>query len=212
MIKSDKSSDNEGAPTFKDNAAMIQFKVVLWGPGESGKTTNFHRLKERFHHIKITKGFSIDTTDGRTLWNDSVFISFNIELKGQKFNIITQINTATGQERFLSTREYVIEGADGVIFVGDSDPEKLEQNKRSYRELVSFANKKKIPIIIQLNKRDLEGALSLDSFKKHLKLPGAEKYPDGSPVVYETIATEGKNIVSSFEDLVLKMIFNFFTQ
>ena len=53
---------------------IIQFKIVYWGPGESGKTTNFMRLKEKFHHTKLTDGYSIETTEGRTLWQDSVFL------------------------------------------------------------------------------------------------------------------------------------------
>lgn len=50
------------------------------------------------------------------------------ELGGKKYRIIVKIVTCTGQERFLSTREYVIDGADGVVFIGDSDPEKIEEN------------------------------------------------------------------------------------
>lgn len=211
IFKSENSSDNSHSPDLKEGVILIQFKLVFWGPGESGKTTNFHRLKERFHHIKISKGFSIDTTDGRTLWNDSIYLSFNIELKGQRFDIVTQINTATGQERFLTTREFVMDGADGVVFVGDSDPGKIESNKRSYRELLNYVNEHNIPITIQLNKRDLEGAISLKNFKKHLNLPESQEYSDGSKVVYESVATEGKNVEEAFEDILMKMIIRFFS-
>jgi len=110
------------------------------------------------------------------------------ELGGRKYRIIVQIVTCTGQERFLSTREYVIDGADGVVFVGDSGPEKIEENKRSFRELIGFANRNNIPIIVQLNKRDLEKAISLEEFKKHLNLPSSDKHSDGTPVVYESVA------------------------
>ncbi|MFX0032578.1 MAG: hypothetical protein ACFE8E_02945, partial [Candidatus Hodarchaeota archaeon] len=120
---------------------VLQFKIVYWGPGESGKTTNYFRLREKFNGIVLNKGISIETTDGRTLWQDSIRVSFFIDLGEVKFNVITQVVTCTGQERFLQTREYVLDGADGVVFVGDSDPEKIEQNKRSFRELVSFTKK-----------------------------------------------------------------------
>ena len=189
---------------------VLQFKVVYWGPGESGKSTNYFRLREKFDGVKLNSGYSIETTDGRTLWQDSIRLSFYLNLKDVKFNIITQIVTATGQERFLSTREYVLDGADGVVFVADSDPEKMEQNKRSFRELISFTHDKLIPYVIQLNKRDLETAISLKEFKKELGLPKSEEYADKTLVVYPTVALEGDSVRRCFEDLMVQIIFNYF--
>lgn len=189
---------------------VLQFKVVYFGPGESGKTTNYFRLREKFDGVKLNSGYSIETTDGRTLWQDSIRLSFYLNLKNIKFNIITQIVTATGQERFLSTREYVLDGADGVVFVADSDPEQMEQNKRSFRELISFTRDKHIPYVIQLNKRDLKTAISLKKFKKELGLPQSEKYADNSLVVYPTVALKGDSVRKCFEDLMTQIIFNYF--
>lgn len=189
---------------------VLQFKVVYWGPGESGKTTNYFRLREKFDGMKLNRGYSIETTDGRTLWQDSVRLSFYLNLKNVKFNIITQIVTATGQERFLSTREYILDGADGVVFVADSDPEKMEQNKRSFRELISFTRDKNIPYLIQLNKRDLETAISLKEFKRKLGLPQSEEYADNTLVVYPTVALEGDSVRRCFEDLMMQILFNYF--
>jgi len=121
----DKKKDNEalsGKSSTNILKEVLQFKIVYWGPGESGKTTNYFRLREKFNGVKLNSGYSIETTDGRTLWQDSIRLSFYLNLKDVKFNIITQIVTATGQERFLSTREYVLDGADGVVFVADSNP------------------------------------------------------------------------------------------
>ncbi len=195
---------------FNDNENMIQFKIVYWGPGESGKTTNFFRLREKFELLKLTRGYSIDTTEGRTLWEDSLYLLFKFALNDIKYNIITHVVTCTGQERFLSTREYVLDGADGIIFVGDSSPEKIEQNKRSFRELISFAKSKNIPYLVQLNKRDLNSAIPIEKFKVHLGLPLQEAYPDGTFVVYPTVALQGENVISCFKDLILQIIFNYF--
>ena len=189
---------------------VLQFKVVYFGPGESGKTTNYFRLREKFDGVKLNSGYSIETTDGRTLWQDSIRLSFYLNLKNIKFNIITQIVTATGQERFLSTREYVLDGADGVVFVADSDPEQMEQNKRSFRELISFTRDKHIPYVIQLNKRDIKSAISIKKFKKELGLPQSEKYADNSLVVYPTVALKGDSVRKCFEDLMTQIIFNYF--
>ncbi|MFX1258919.1 MAG: ATP/GTP-binding protein [Promethearchaeota archaeon] len=215
MINNAEGSENNdvessGNLNVKDSEGIIQFKIVYWGPGESGKTTNFMRLREKFNSITLTEGYSIETTEGRTLWQDSLFISFNFKVKGVKYTIITQIVTCTGQERFLSTREYVLDGADGIVFVGDSLPEKSEQNKRSFRELISFAKPKEIPYIVQLNKRDLENAVSIDGFKKDLGLPIEEKYQDGTFVVYPAMALQGKNVINCFQDLLVQVIFNYF--
>ena len=199
-------SGKSGSNSLKE---VLQFKVVYWGPGESGKTTNYFRLREKFDAVKLNRGYSIETTDGRTLWQDSVRLSFYLNLAKVKYNIITQIVTATGQERFLSTREYVLDGADGVVFVADSDPQKMEQNKRSFRELTSFTQDQPIPYVIQLNKRDLDEAISVEAFKKEIGLPQFEEYEDGTRVVYPTVAVEGESVRICFEDLMFQVIFNF---
>ena len=200
-------SGKSGSNALKE---VLQFKVVYWGPGESGKTTNYFRLREKFDGVKLNRGYSIETTDGRTLWQDSIRLSFYLNLVEIKYNIITQIVTATGQERFLSTREYVLDGADGVVFVADSDPNKMEQNKRSFRELTSFTRDQQVPYVIQLNKRDLENPISIEAFKKGLELPQFEAYEDGTLVVYPTVALEGESVRRCFEDLMVQIIFNFF--
>ena len=195
---------------FNDGEGMIQFKIVYWGPGESGKTTNFFRLREKFDLLKLNRGYSVETTDGRTLWEDSLYILFKFALREITYNIICHIVTCTGQERFLSTREFVLDGADGIIFVGDSDPEKLEQNKRSFRELISFASPMGIPYLVQLNKRDLKNAIPIKSFKVQMGLPVEEKNPIGQYIVYPTEALQGKNVVACFRDLILQVIYNYF--
>jgi len=205
-----KKAEIDSESGFNALKEVLQFKIVYWGPGESGKTTNYFRLREKFDGVKLNAGYSIETTDGRTLWQDSIRLSFYFNLKEIKFNIITQIVTATGQERFLSTREYVLDGADGVVFVADSDPEKMEQNKRSFRELSSFTHDKGIPYVIQLNKRDLENAISLKAFKTELGLPQSEEFDDGTPIVYPTVALKGDSVRRCFEDLMIQIIFNYF--
>ncbi len=179
---------------------------MYWGPGESGKTTNYLRLLEEYQSHKASKGYSIDTTDGRTLWHDSVVIAFDMKTELINYSISIRIITCTGQERFLSTREYVLEEADGVIFVGDSHPSKLEENKRSFRELRGFIIDKEIPYIVQLNKQDLEDAIDVMDFKKSLDLPEFEIYPDGRRVVYPAVAIKGINIRECFEELLYRVL------
>ena len=194
-----------------NESSLLQLKVVYWGPGESGKTTNFFRLKERFYEERITEGYSIQTTSGRTLWHDSLFLSFNFSLNGILYYVICQVITCTGQERFLFTREYVLNTADGAVFIGDSDPTKIQENRRSFRELMSFASKRNIPYVIQLNKQDLQNALTIDEFKKELELPMEETFPDGTRVVYPACALTGRNIVECFQDLTISILTTHFS-
>ena len=214
MLKNEiENVDNEPMQTNTSGVILgnlIQLKIVYWGPGESGKTTNFLRLKEKFDSKRITKGYSIETNDGRTLWQDSMFLSFEASINNKDYMIIVHVVTCTGQERFLSTREYVLEGADGIMFVADSQPELLEQNKRSFRELLSFASPRRIPYIIQLNKRDLQQKIGIDEFKKQLGLPQEEQYADGTLVVYPVIALTGQNVAETFRDLLGQVLFNLF--
>jgi signal recognition particle receptor subunit beta len=98
----------------------------------------------------------------RTLWNDAVI--FNFELRSMNISLFVNVNTTTGQERFLTTREYVLQNADRVVFVADSDPEKMADNIRSFQELVAFTKDTHIPILIQLNNRDLPNAVSEKKF------------------------------------------------
>ena len=116
-------------------------------------------------------------------------------------------------KRFLSTREYVLDGADGIVFVADSNPEMVEQNKRSFRELLSFTspkNGKKIPYVVQLNKRDLTDAIPIKEFKRDLGLLDDELHGDGSRVVYPSVALQGKNVVECYQDLLILIIFDYF--
>ncbi|GAH06805.1 unnamed protein product, partial [marine sediment metagenome] len=86
MIIDSKDKEKEdivlsGEPSSNILKEVLQFKVVYWGPGESGKTTNYFRLREKFDGVKLNSGYSIETTDGRTLWQDSVRLSFYLNLK-----------------------------------------------------------------------------------------------------------------------------------
>jgi signal recognition particle receptor subunit beta len=186
----------------------FQLKIVYWGPGESGKTTNYKMILNHFKSKKLNKGIQIATSDERTLWNDTGFINFQFKVDMMNYDLIIQIVTCTGQERFLSTREYVIGGADGIIFVGDSDPKKMDENIRSYNELLAFIADKKIPWLIQLNKRDLENAIPVEEFKRKLNLPKINKNERGYWIVYPAITPKKENVIEIFSDLLSIIIEN----
>jgi signal recognition particle receptor subunit beta len=200
-----KTSDSHGAGNRPQYS--MQVKIMYWGPGEAGKTTNYEQLKKIFKDNRISQGFSIATTQQRTLWSDS--IHFRFFLQSLNLELIVLVATTTGQERFLSTREYILQNADGVIFVGDSHPDKLGETKRSFEELVAFTRANGIPILIQLNKRDVRNAIAELDFRKALGLPALEKDGDGHKIVYPAIATDLKRlneIKEIFLDLIAKIL------
>ena len=190
----------------KSAVQILQLKLVYWGPGESGKTTNFLQLMKKYQKNKISGGFQIATTDKRTLWQDSAFLSFDTIILGKSYEIIIQIATCTGQERFLTTREYVLRGADAVIFVADSKNEKMNQNIRSFKELIAFISGKDVPFLIQLNKRDLSDAISIPEFKERMGLPEENFDDDLHLIVYPTVAINGIEVYSIFHDIVEKIL------
>jgi mutual gliding-motility protein MglA len=196
-------------PPSQSKGNLMQIKIMYWGPGEAGKTTNFHRLKEIFAHFRVSEGYSIATTDNRTLWNDSVNFKFHL---GQfNLELLIIVNTTTGQERFLSTREYILQNADGVIFVADSNRTKIEQNIRSFEELIAFTRQNQIPMLIQLNKRDIDRALSVEEFKYHLDLPKVSTDAIGHKIVYTAVANnpdEPGEVKQIFLDLIQKILRN----
>ena len=189
---------------------MLQVKVLYWGPGEAGKTTNFQLLKQIFSPFLISKGFSIETTTHRTLWNDSVHFQFKIP--AFKINLVVIMTTTTGQQRFLNTREYILQNTDGVIFVADSSRAKSSQNKRSFEELQSFIGNTDTPILILLNKRDLPDAITVQDFVELFELPDFPELPgcaEEFKIIYESVATNSNNYgdaQSVFVDLIQKIL------
>jgi len=171
----------------KSKVGILQIKLLFWGPGEAGKTTTYYRLMEIFKAFKASKGFSIATTDKRTLWADSVHFQF--PMIPNKMDVVVNVATTTGQERFLPTREYILQNADGVVFVADSSWGKIEENLRSFEELLHFIKRTTTPIFIQLNKRDLPNAITLKDFLGEMDLPDTNQGTGGIQVVYETIAS-----------------------
>lgn len=201
------TSSNSISPTSSP-FPLLQFKIMYWGPGEAGKTTNFQYLRTIFSPYMVSKGFSIETTTHRTLWNDCV--TFRFDVKAIQKSIIVQVATTTGQERFLSTREYVLQNADGVIFVADSDLNKLLDNIRSFEEVVAFTRDNGIPILIQLNKRDHPNAITETEFRHKLGLPDTD--PDGLKVIFSAIAKKGEGVKEIFMEMFEKILRNKLTR
>lgn len=174
----------------------IIIKVVYTGPAMSGKTTSLKYIFKKFGRNSALQ--SIETREGRTLFFDwgSIYIQ-----KGQwKFQI--ELWSATGQDFYAETRPTVLSGVDGIVFVADSQTNLITDNQASWSELSLMLGGKRndIPLVISLNKRDFPNTISVSEFKKTLDLKNSTE-------LYETVATDGVNVMECFRALIQK-IFN----
>lgn len=137
---------------------VVQAKIVYYGPGRCGKTTNLEYIYRAFKERIQTEMVSIKTQGDRTLYFD--FLPLDVgKIKG--YDIRIQLYTVPGQVKYNATRQLVLRGVDGVVFVADSmvvQKEKnlyslknLQQNLTTYQKSIF-----KIPLVLQYNKRDLK--------------------------------------------------------
>jgi len=186
----------------------IQIKIVYYGPGRCGKTTNMEYIYELVQRQSQTKLVSIETRGDRTLFFDYLPIDVGT-IRGSKIRL--QLYTVPGQPKYNTTRKLVLRGTDGVIFVADSLLLRRKAN------LISFANLKEnlsavnlnlsdIPLVLQYNKRDLavEGVrlLSLEEmdndFNPNNKYPA---YPASANIGYNVSETLKKSVKLTMESV-----------
>jgi len=183
------------------NGNELSLKIVYWGPEQSGKTENIVQLNRLLGDCG--RLVTLIGEDGFTIYFD--FLSPVIALKnGYKARYL--LFAAPGKEAFKLARELVIQGTDGVVFVADSDPKRLKDNKDSFYELLSLLKEHekvfgRVPIVIQYNKRDLHSALPIEKLKREL---GFEDYP-----YVEAEAVNGKGVIETFELIAKESLRNF---
>lgn len=150
---------------------IIQLKIVYYGCAMSGKTTTLRNLFQNLS--KEDELTSIETTTGRTLFFDFGVLS----LQGGDWQIKIALYSATGQDFYAATRPATLTGADGIIFVIDSRSKLLSENLRSWNELRSFYNNTivNIPIVICLNKQDLDDLVDQNQIINDFKLENMRK-------------------------------------
>jgi len=142
----------------------ITCKIVYYGPGRSGKTSNLHYVYEQVPDDRRGKMVSLATQTDRTLFFDFLPLDLG-SISG--FTTKFQLYTVPGQVYYQSTRKLVLQGADGVVFVADSQARQLEENIESMQDLhANLAehglDARSVPMVIQYNKQDLPRDLILD--------------------------------------------------
>jgi len=135
----------------------VQIKIVYYGPGRGGKTSNLEYIFKKFKEHILTELVTIKTQGDRTLFFD--FLPFDVG-KIEGYAIKVQLYTVPGQAMYNSTRQLVLKGVDGVVFVADSLEAMRKKNFESLKNLqenlkLHKKNIFKIPLVLQYNKRDL---------------------------------------------------------
>lgn len=181
------------------SAREVCCKIVYYGPGLSGKTTNLQYIHSKVPQGTRGKLISLATEADRTLYFD--FLPINIGTIND-FQAKFQLYTVPGQVYYNATRKLVLRGVDGLVFVADSQPDKMDENIESLANLEENLREygydpATLPIVLQYNKRDLPGVLSIDELNAKLN-------PRGIPV-YEASATIGNGVFDTLK-LIIKLV------
>jgi signal recognition particle receptor subunit beta len=171
----------------------IIIKIVYYGPGMSGKTTNLQVIHQMVPQEAASKMISLATEQDRTLFFDLLPLSLG-SVKG--FNTKFQLYTVPGQVYYNTTRKLVLNGVDGVVFVADSQQGKMAENKESLQNLkenlaeygIDLA---KFAVVIQYNKRDLPNVYSIEELQRELN-------PYGFPYT-EAVAFKGVGLMETLK-------------
>jgi hypothetical protein len=185
---------------FNYASKEITLKVVFYGPGLCGKTTNLQKLHETMDMSKKGKLLSLSTDADRTLFFDFMPVQLG---KIKDFNIRFQLYTVPGQVRYNATRKLVLKGADAVVFVADSQKAMIDQNIESLQNmrenlLANNINPDEVPVVLQYNKRDLKSIMSVAEMNAALNPKGDE--------IIEASAYEGWGVDETFKHVTKRLL------
>ena len=185
-------------------AREINCKIVYYGPGLCGKTTNLQYIYERTNPEAKGKMISLATETERTLFFDFLLLSLG-EIRGFKTRF--HLYTVPGQVFYDASRKLILKGVDGVIFVADSQIARMEANIESLENLRTNLgeqgyNLDKLPYVIQFNKRDLPNAAPLDQLRSLLnptKAPEFEACATSGVGVFDTLKAVAKAVLTELK-------------
>jgi signal recognition particle receptor subunit beta len=181
----------------------INCKIVYYGPGLGGKTTNLEYVFNKVNPETRGKLISLATETERTLFFDFLPVDLG-SVKGFKTRF--HLYTVPGQVYYNASRRLILKGVDGVVFVGDSRAERMDANIASLQNLYENLTEHgyepgKLPMVIQYNKRDLPDAVGVDELRAQLN-------PGGLPD-FEAVAVSGEGVFDTLKavsKLVLKSL------
>jgi signal recognition particle receptor subunit beta len=185
-------------------AREINCKLVYYGPGLCGKTTNLQYIYERTNPEHKGKMISLATETERTLFFDFLPLSLG-EIRGFKTRF--HLYTVPGQVFYDASRKLILKGVDGVIFVADSQVERMEANEESLENLhTNLAEQgyalERLPFVMQYNKRDLPNVAATDELKQMLNkssVPDFEAVARTGIGVFDTLKAIAKLVLTELK-------------
>jgi signal recognition particle receptor subunit beta len=183
------------------SAREINCKIVYYGPGLCGKTTNLQSIYKKTDPDNKGKMISLATETERTLFFDFLPLSLG-SIRG--FKVRFHLYTVPGQVFYDASRKLILRGVDGVVFVADSQVERMEANIESLQNLQKNLSEHgfditNIPYVVQYNKRDLPNVIPLEELQKVLN-------PRGAPY-FEAVAMSGKGVFETLKEIAKLVIF-----
>ena len=179
----------------------INCKIVYYGPGLCGKTTNLQYIYNKTNPEAKGKMISLATETERTLFFDFLPLSLG-EIRGFKTRF--HLYTVPGQVFYDASRKLILKGVDGVVYVGDSQMERMEANIESLENLRSNLQEQgydldKLPYVVQYNKRDLPNAIPMGELEEALnptKVPSFEAVAPKGIGVIDTLKAVAKLVLT----------------
>ncbi len=176
-------------------AKEINCKIVYFGAGLSGKTTNVQYIYEHTQQDSRGKLVSLSTENERTLFFDFLPLSVG-EVRGYKTRF--HLYSIPGQTFYEVSRQFILKGVDGIVFVADSQDERMEANLESLRALEQAMEQqgydlKRLPLVLQYNKRDLPGAMAFSELESTLN-------PARRPS-FEAVANRGDGVMETLQSV-----------
>ncbi len=187
-------------------AREINCKIVYYGPGLCGKTTNLQYVYAKTNPDLKGKMISLATETERTLFFDFLPLALG-EIRGFKTRF--HLYTVPGQVFYDASRKLILKGVDGAVFVADSQNERMEANVESLENLQTNLiehglNLHEIPWVMQYNKRDLPNATPLEEMRKLLNptdVPEFEACATTGEGVFETLKAVAKGVLSNLQKI-----------
>ena len=181
-------------------AREINCKIVYYGPGLGGKTTNLQVVYDKTAEKQKGKMISLATETDRTLFFDFLPLDLGT-VRGFKTRF--HLYTVPGQVFYDASRKLILRGVDGVVFVADSQQERMDANIEALENLQDNLKEHgydfmKIPYVLQLNKRDLPSAMPIEDLKKELVKKG-----EG---VFEAVAFKGDGVFETLKDVAKQVL------
>jgi signal recognition particle receptor subunit beta len=174
----------------------LQMKVVYYGPGLGGKTTNLEYIHANTRPDRRGKLLALENEAERTLFFDLLPMELG---QFRNYRVKLHLCTVPGQIAYDTTRQLVLRNVDGIVFVVDSQPTRLEANYESIRNLESNLRLQgddpdRMPLVVQYNKRDLVGVMGVDELREALRVPPGVQEHEASAMTGEGVFDTLKSI------------------